>query len=496
MNYSIIISAIIIFLNIYPEKSSLAQNWKWQNPLPTGNPINCSDFVDSLTGWFGSSAGTIIHTDDGGITWEIQYIGLPDIWIVSIDFIDHFEGWAVGHPDGGDSHFLHTIDGGRTWQVEHIEQNSDGPFLVLHFINKKYGWAGSPGGDILYTHNSGKSWDFGYSGDYKIQSISFIDSLHGWATEMNRPLIYSIDGGKNWIEDTTGINARYIFFLDSLNGWIAGGGAGIYKTIDGGKTWLNINNLLGKYINEIYFWDIQTGWLISSDGIYQTIDGGLAWEKMNDYYHVSLFDKFFAFFSPSDGWIGNFQTSDSGRTLLDLRKGYTPEDPWDVQFVNENVGWAVGSNGRIWKTTNRGGSWLHLESGTNRYLYSLIALDENRVWIVGADGVILSTKNGGDNWNLQYVKTDSRHRAVTFSDSLNGWIVSENFTDGGHILHTDDGGETWNEQTPGQIPRLFDVTFVDENTGWAISGGGSVYDVGAIYHTNDGGVNWILQYEH
>ncbi len=446
----------LVLLLIVPNMSN-AQSWQWQNLLPTGNPINCSDFVDSLTGWFGSSAGTILHTGDGGKTWEIQYTGLPDIWIMSIDFIDHLEGWAVGHPSGGYSHFLHTTDGGKTWQVKHIEQNSRGHFLVLYFLDQKYGWAGSNIGEILYTHDGGKSWDFGYSGNNNIQSIVFLDSLHGWA---------------------------------------ATAGEGIFKTINGGKTWLNINSFSEKIIRDIYFLDMQTGWLTSTDGIHRTIDGGLTWGKINDYYQVSNFEKFFVFFSPSNGWIGNFQTFDAGKTLIDLRKGYTPEDLKDIKFINKDIGWVVGRKGFIWKTIDGGSSWNHLESGTNRYLYGLFTLDENRVWIVGADGAILSTKNGGGNWNLQYVKTDSDHQAVTFSDSLKGWIVSENFNDGGHILHTDDGGKTWDEQTPGQIPRLFDVTFVDENTGWAISGGGSDLDVGAIYHTNDGGASWFLQYEN
>ena len=81
--------------------------------------------------------------------------------------------------------------------------------------------------------------------------------------------------------------------------------------------------------------------------------------------------------------------------MIDLRKGYTPEDLKDIKFINKDIGWVVGRKGFIWKTIDGGSSWNHLESGTNRYLYGLFTLDENRVWIVGADGAILSTKNGG-----------------------------------------------------------------------------------------------------
>ena len=101
----------------------MAQDWHWQNPYPTGNKIYCIDFVDDITGWFGSSAGTILHTTDGGNSWNIQYVGIDELFIQSIDFINNFEGWAVGNyqVNQGIAYILHTEDGGTTWSVQYVD---------------------------------------------------------------------------------------------------------------------------------------------------------------------------------------------------------------------------------------------------------------------------------------------------------------------------------------------------------------------------------------
>ena len=69
--------------------------WYYQNPIPTAADLSSVQFVSIDTGWAVGSWGTIIHTTDGGESWELQIIDS----VFSIDdlfFIDSKNGWGVG----------------------------------------------------------------------------------------------------------------------------------------------------------------------------------------------------------------------------------------------------------------------------------------------------------------------------------------------------------------------------------------------------------------
>ena len=60
-------------------------------------------------------------------------------------------------------------------------------------------------------------------------------------------------------------------------------------------------------------------------------------------------------------------------------------------------------------------------------------------WAVGNDGTILKTTNGGTSWTSQSIETSVPLYSVSFTDSDNGTVVG----DVGTILRTTDGGTTW-----------------------------------------------------
>jgi len=474
----------------------MAQDWHWQNPYPTGNKIYCIDFVDDITGWFGSSAGTILHTTDGGNSWNIQYVGIDELFIQSIDFINNFEGWAVGnfYSNQGIAYILHTEDGGTTWSVQYVDSLFF--FNIITFIDKNHGWAGaSRDGKIFYTTDGGASWNLSRSAKGDISSIVFIDTFRGWATGDNAPLIFSEDGGKSWKSTNFTGYPNKIFFSDDLHGWLTGYEK-LYRTTDGGVTWMYDQPVIleNEYLRDIFFVDNKYGWVNTHDaGIFATTDGGWSWEKRP----IMIKSKPYFFFSPYTGWTGFNYTWNGGKNIEPKKIGFTLDDFYDVDLVNRETGWVVGEKGIIAKTTDGGNSWNIQKSGTQYKLNSIFALNENTAWAVGLGGMILRTENGGDNWYIaKYLLSEYKnvHRAVSFIDSQKGWVVGGNYYIGGWILHTIDGGKSWIEQTPGVIPILFDVTFVDENNGWAVTGGGTAFDVG-IYHTTNGGNLWISQTE-
>ena len=61
--------------------------WCWQQPLPQGNAIADTTFVDDTHGWAVGDAGSLLATADGGLTWTAQSSGTP-LALAKVRFVD------------------------------------------------------------------------------------------------------------------------------------------------------------------------------------------------------------------------------------------------------------------------------------------------------------------------------------------------------------------------------------------------------------------------
>ncbi len=113
-------------------------------PLPYNELVRRVEFVDYATGWAITHSGKILKSTDGGGTWEIQF-EMPGINLRDIFFINVQEGWVVGH----EATILHTTDGGLTWAEQELEnyQGRDLPRLS--------GIAGSRSGALVLVGEFG-----------------------------------------------------------------------------------------------------------------------------------------------------------------------------------------------------------------------------------------------------------------------------------------------------------------------------------------------------
>ena len=69
----------------------------------------------------------------------------------------------------------------------------------------------------------------------------------------------------------------------------------------------------------------------------------------------------------------------------------------DVYFVDGYNGWAVGSDGVIAHTKDRGETWCPQDSGVEIWLSAVFFASPTDGWAVGENGTILHTSNGGDD---------------------------------------------------------------------------------------------------
>ena len=189
------------------------------------------------------------------------------------------------------------------------------------------------------------------------------------------------------------------------------------------------------------------------------------------------------------------------------------QSPWNVNldttlywlkglhFPSDKIGYAVGHNGTIVKSTNGGLTWkqktltgdLSLRDYTAVYF-----IDENTGFVVGGNQAdeayqtILKTTDGGDNWITQKDEQgDAWLKAVFFVDENIGYASGEF----GTFLKTTDGGENWITIA---IPNSWgqrhfnDIHFFNEMEGVVVGGYEHNDSIQTIIKTKDGGENWYM----
>jgi len=178
--------------------------------LPTGQVedkmYNGVYFIDNNTGWIVGEFGTILISRDGGITWQPQQcqdLGLEDDdagWgkprpaLYSIVFADRLRGWIVGM----DGVILHSADGGMTW--DKIDSGTDKPLYSL-VVKGTQGWAVGNKGVYLTSSDGGRTWAENRDAiktKYWLRTVAFCNDREGIIGGAIGTIVRSHDGGAAW----------------------------------------------------------------------------------------------------------------------------------------------------------------------------------------------------------------------------------------------------------------------------------------------------------
>jgi photosystem II stability/assembly factor-like uncharacterized protein len=133
-----LLAVLILFVSSYGQEFQ----WVWQNPLPQRNTLYSSQFIDSNNGLIVGSCGTILRTNNGGKSWNIQQSDTSED-LFSFHFFDTFNGLIVG----GNGTILKTVDSGITWSKQETGTNSD--LFSVHVIDTQNGYIVGDNGTSL-----------------------------------------------------------------------------------------------------------------------------------------------------------------------------------------------------------------------------------------------------------------------------------------------------------------------------------------------------------
>ena len=152
-----------------------------------------------------------------------------------------------------------------------------------------------------------------------------------------------------------------------------------------------------------------------------------------------------------------------------------------VFFLDENIGFVVGSNAIFLKTTDGGDNWIEKDTGAETAYYEEVYfLNEDVGFIHDLMNGLFKTTDGGENWTSI---TSPGMTIIKFFDDNIGYGTRR----GGVFSKTTNGGEDW-EQLHSQLSFywIHDMHLIDEETIILASWGG-------IYKSTDGGVTWALK---
>ena len=175
--------------------------------------------------------GLIQRSTDEGRTWQ-QVDSPVSSDLVQVRFRDERNGWIVGH----DALVMHTTDGGDTWQVQ-----LDGRRL-LTLLNAYYGPRAEQGDEAASLVLREVAMAAGTSATPDVLAAPFLDVMFdehgsGFAVGAFGMLLHSTDNGQNWepwIERSDNDRRMHLYGLAEHAGtFYIGGEQGLVLRLDG-----------------------------------------------------------------------------------------------------------------------------------------------------------------------------------------------------------------------------------------------------------------------
>lgn len=181
----------------------------------------------------------------------------------------------------------------------------------------------------------------------------------------------------------------------------------------------------------------------------------------------------------SEDWGNNWSSINSG----------TQNNLNHIKFVSEQVGYILGAYNNVFlKTENGGTNWLPLDLPDLTYPYASNSffVNEQTGIVIGGDGKILKTTDGGRNWTTKDGGSGN-FKSVFFLNEQVGFICGQS----NKLIKTIDGGENWtniNMDAAGYNVSFNDIWFTNELTGYLLA------ENGQLYKSSDGGESWTLNF--
>ncbi len=311
---------------------------------------------------------------------------------------------AVAVGDGGTT--VLTDDSGATWRP--VGKRLSPTFQRIRALSGSVVFATGPSGALARSDDGGVTWsEVGVSTSEDVIDVSFIDEETGYVLDAAGTLLRTDNAGESWQILNTGTAARpqAVLALGTQTVLLVGP-KGVLRSTDGGSTFTRIR---GRLLNRSKLFNVDRGggsvFVYGSKNILVSTTAGRTWQK------VRL----------------------PRKTLIQA-----------VDFVSARTGFALGQDGQVYKTRDRGDHWLDLSgvgnddatglsfSTTSAGFLTLKRFDSE------PGGYVLRTTDGGRTWRPQLVGTDEPSPDGLVATGSNSAFL---LADSRALLFTTSGGD-------------------------------------------------------
>lgn len=253
-------------------------------------------FFDEEDGWVVGELGRVLHTTDGGKTFERLDAGTKTAFL-SVACLPN--GTIVVTGQYGIA--LRSKDKGVSW--DKLETGVERNLLSVSFANDRLGIAVGDYGTIVRTTDGGTTWtkiplptdiplpediaEIIQPGDVLLYDIDLVDDEKGWIVGEFGVILMTTDGGQTWAAQPSSVETTLfgVSFADTENGWAVGLEQVMLHTTDGGQSWSKLpvpgrqGFVLGIYDVAV---DGSYGWAIGDSGLLlQSTDAGQTWKRVD-----------------------------------------------------------------------------------------------------------------------------------------------------------------------------------------------------------------------
>ena len=243
--------------------------------------------------------GHIIYSTDA-LHWQQANVPLQST-LTSTFFINDSLGWAVGH----DATILHTQDGGLNWQVQQYLPSLEKPLLDVVFKTPQEGIAIGAYGLFFRTSNGGKTWvsefhseflfpdDVEYLAELKQEDEeAYLDEASSILPHFNRlttdgRTLYMVgeigliaksnDFGKSWQPFDEIYQGSFFDITRTRHGnlLVVGLRGHVFRSLQNGAPWQQRQTNTTALINDIVLGDKESIFLLANNGILlESLDDG------------------------------------------------------------------------------------------------------------------------------------------------------------------------------------------------------------------------------
>jgi photosystem II stability/assembly factor-like uncharacterized protein len=488
--------------------------WRQVGPFRGGRALAVAGVAgDPETYYFGSVAGGVWKTTNGGLTWMpmTDKTGIMSVGAVAVApsdpnviYVGTGESCWRGNISYGDGMYK-SLDGGKTWNHIGLEDTRHIARIVVNPTNP----------DVLYVAAMG----------------------HAYGPNETRGVFKSSDGGKSWqkvlfkdnktgaIDLTFDPSNPHILFAALYEAqrypWTAvsgGPGSGLYKSIDDGATWKRLeghglpSGVLGRIGVAVSGADGNRVFAIieaEKGGIYRSEDAGETWQLINPDHRFTQRAWYFhhIFADPKNVdtvYVLNtavYRSTDGGHTFNTLRAPHGDNhglwiDPTHPEWmINSNDGGATISHdgGKSWTTqANQPTAQFYHVATDNAFPYRIYGAQQDNSTVAIAsrsdDGIIDRPDwyevGGGESG---FVVPDPANPDVVYAGSYDGLITRFDKKN-----HQEQDISSWPLNPMGSgaadLKHRFQWTapiMMSANDPNAVYHGGE-----AVFKTTDGGMNW------